>query len=124
MSNLGGYQVMTTLAKKLGGPKNLAILTMGGGYLLFRGVETVAKKGVKTVKARYNKHKTEKSYTNVIFEVTSEGTDKNGLIFNIGDKYKVLELDDNVILIEKVGDLNNPYVVSADFLCTISDFKI
>lgn len=60
MSNLGGYQVMTTLAKKLGGPKNLAILTMGGGYLLFRGVETVAKKGVKTVKARYNKHKTEK----------------------------------------------------------------
>ena len=31
MSNLGWYQVMTTAAKKVGGPRNLLLLTLGAG---------------------------------------------------------------------------------------------
>ena len=31
MSNLGWYQVMTTAAKKVGGPRNLFLLTLGAG---------------------------------------------------------------------------------------------
>ena len=51
MSNLGMYQTITTLAKKVGGPKNLIILTMGAGYVVFRSGEAVVKKAVKeTVK--------------------------------------------------------------------------
>lgn len=122
MGNLRGYQVMTTLAKKVGGPKNLAALTIGCGYLFLRGVEAVSKKGVKIVKKQYNRNKKINKDKDIIFEVTSESVNKNGLKFCIGDKYRVLESDDGSILIEKLGDLNNPYFVSADFLRTISDF--
>lgn len=34
MSNLGGYQVFTTLAKKVGGPGNLIALIAGGGAIV------------------------------------------------------------------------------------------
>lgn len=123
MSNLGGYQVITTLAKKVGGPKNLAILTMVGGYLLIRGGEAAGKKCVKTAKKKYLK-KNEKGYddTRLIYEVTLEGKDESGLELSVGDKYRVIESDGKAILIEKIGDSNNPYYVSADFLQTISNF--
>ena len=123
MSNLGGYQVMTTLAKKVGGPKKLAILTFGGGYLILRGVEAGTKKCVKTVKKHLNKNIREYDDTNVIYEVTLEGKDEYGLEFSVGDKYRVIKSDGEAILIEKIGDLNNPYCVSIDFLRTISNFE-
>lgn len=37
MSNLGWYQILTTMAKKVGGPKNLIALLAGGGALLGGG---------------------------------------------------------------------------------------
>lgn len=33
MSNLGGYQLLTTFAKKVGGPRNLVALIAGGERL-------------------------------------------------------------------------------------------
>ncbi len=34
MCNLGDYQKMTVLAKKVNGPRNLALLLLGAGFLL------------------------------------------------------------------------------------------
>ena len=41
---------------------------------------------------------------------------------NVGDAYRILESDGESVLIEKIGDTNNPYFVSADFLRSVSDF--
>ena len=46
-----------------------------------------------------------------------------GLEFKIGDQFRVLESDKDAILIEKIGDNNNPYFVSAELLKNISDFE-
>ena len=37
MSNLGWYQIMTTMAKKVGGPLKLAGLLVGGGAVAGEG---------------------------------------------------------------------------------------
>jgi hypothetical protein len=47
MSNLGGYQIMSTLAKKVGGPLVLAAITAVGGYVVLRSSEAGVKKIVK-----------------------------------------------------------------------------
>ena len=39
MGNLGWYQVMTKLAKKVGGPISLFAITATGGYLIGRTAE-------------------------------------------------------------------------------------
>ncbi|MDV4150440.1 hypothetical protein R0131_06290 [Clostridium sp. AL.422] len=123
MSNLGGYQVMTKLAKKVGGPKNLMILTLGSGYLLFRVVEAGGRKCVKIAKKHLNKKEVEYYNTDEIYEVTTDGKSEDGLELSVGDKYRVIESDGEAIIIEKIGGLDNPYFVSIDFLKTISNFE-
>ncbi len=39
------------------------------------------------------------------------------------ETFKVLERDGNAVLIEKLGDDNNPYFVAAELLNEISDYK-
>lgn len=65
----------------------------------------------------------EKRYANTIFTVKTEAADKQGLKFQKGDKFRVLETDGDAILIELLGNSNNPYFVSDSFLKSISDFK-
>ena len=38
------------------------------------------------------------------------------------EQFKVLKVDGDVVLIEKLGDHNNPYVVSIKFFSSISDY--
>jgi len=123
VSNLGGYQLMTTLAKKVGGPTKLALLAFGIGYIILRPSEAVVKKIYNKVKSKIYKNLELSGYTETTFEVTSDGKDSNGLEFSIGDKYRILESDGNAILIEKLGDSNNPYFVSDAFLRTISNTR-
>lgn len=59
-----------------------------------------------------------------IFDVISNGKSDGGLELNVGDKYRILETDGEAILIEKIGDPNNPYFVSADFLQSVSSFVL
>ena len=117
MSNLGMYQAMTTIAKKVGGPVKFIGLVAASGYATGKLLET----GVKKVRKKIS----EKSMDEVkgkTFTVTSSGADEQGLTFNVGDEYRVMERDGNAIQIEKIGDSNNPYFVSAEFLRSISDF--
>lgn len=122
MNNLGGYQVLTKLAKKVGGPVNLTVLIAGGGYLLLRPVEAVSKKIFIALKLKLGKK--QKTYIDAepVYEVISNSKDNSGLEFSVGDKFRVLESDKEAILIEKSGDPNSPYFVSSDFLHTVSNF--
>lgn len=119
MGNLGWYQVMTKLAKKVGGPISLFAITATGGYLLGRTAEA----GVKSMTKKVSKSISEKRYSNTVYEVVAHAKDKQGLVFNSGDNFNVLERDGDAVLIEIIGNANNPYFVSAKFLTTISNFK-
>lgn len=56
-----------------------------------------------------------------VFKVTTDGED-GGLNLHTGDEFRVLECDGAAILVEVLGDADNPYFISADFLRTVSDF--
>lgn len=121
MGNLGWYQLMTTVAKKVGGPKQLLALVAAGGYVIIRGVEAGGKKVIKLVK----KDNKEKSTSKVLpaYKFIIDGKDDKGLIFSSGDIFYVAARHDDVILIEKEKDDNNPYFVSVDWLMKVSSFK-
>lgn len=121
MGNLGWYQLMTTVAKKVGGPKQLLALVAAGGYVIIRCVEAGGKKVIKLVK----KDNKEKSTSKVLpaYKFIIDGKDDKGLIFSSGDIFYVAARHDDVILIEKEKDDNNPYFVSVDWLMKVSSFK-
>lgn len=115
MSNLGPYQIMTTWSKKVGGPYNLATIVAFGGYGLGKLCECVVKS--------FKKFKHKRKESKAIYHIFSQGISNEGLILNVGDKFRVLESDKEAILIEKIGDSNNPYFVSVDLLRSISDYN-
>ena len=122
MSNLGAYQWMTTAAKKVGGPVNLLLLAGTAGAAIYKGGETVVKQCAKAIRA----HKSDKPVVEAksrLYKVTATGKSNEGLAFAIGDQFRVLETDGDAVLIEKIGDKNNPYFVSAELLHRISDYK-
>lgn len=121
MGNLRWYQLMTTVAKKVGGPKQLFAFVAAGGYIIIRGVEAGGKKVIKLVK----KDTKEKSTSKVLpaYKFIIDGKDDKGLIFSSGDVFYVAARHDDVILIEKEKDDNNPYFVSVDWLMKVSSFK-
>lgn len=120
MSNLGLYQTMTTMAKKMGGPVQLGAMTALGGYVVGKTVEAGGKQIVKNVKKRIENKKTVSAD---VYVVHTEGTSNEGLHFSIDDRFRVLETAEDAVLIEKIGDTNNPYFVSADVLQSISNFN-
>lgn len=123
MGNLGWYQLLTTLAKKVGGPKQLIAIFIGGGALF--GSITVA--GGIAIKKKITYELIKKKQiadASIIYTVKCESSSKEGLRFKVGDKFKVLELDGNAGLVEIIGDNNSPYFVSLKFLCSISDYRL
>lgn len=120
MSNLGWYQTMTTWEKKVGGPLQLLGTADVGGYVVIRTFEAAGKSVFKKVKKSSNsKHKV------VIdtYAIKTAGKSSEEVQFEVGDQFHVLEIAGDAVLIEKIGDVNNPYFVSADLLRSISDFE-
>ena len=120
MSNLGWYQVMTTAAKKVGGPRNLFLLTLGAGGVVYKCSEVAVKKAYRTLKGLTDK--TDRVELSQVYKVIADGEVGKNLMLYVGDTYRILESDGESVLIEKIGDTNNPYFVSADFLRSVSDF--
>ena len=118
MSNLGLYQKITTWAKKMGGPLQFLGAVAVGGYIVLRTAETGGKAVAKVVKKRF----VVKEENTTIYTVHSAGKSNEGLQFAVGDTFRVLEIAADAVLIEKIGDTNNPYFVSSDLLHSISDF--
>lgn len=117
MSNLGVYQWMTSTAKKVGGPVKFLLLVGATGAGLYKVGEVAVKKCVKTIRKDSAEDK------DSCFSITAKGESIEGLKFEIGDKFKVLEVDKDALLIEKLGDSNNPYFVSKVYMKEISDYE-
>lgn len=118
MSNLGLYQTMTTWAKKAGGPVQFLGLVAAGGYLVLRTVEAGGKVIIKIV----TKKIASKEENDAIYTVHTAGVSNEGLQFAVGDTFRVLEIDKDAVLIEKIGDDSSPYFVTSTLLYSISDF--
>ena len=124
MSHLGGYQVFTTLAKKVGGPGNLIALIAGGGAIVggiaVKCGEFAVKKGKQAIA---NRKKNDSSInSDTIYTVEREAESNEGLRFKVGDSFRVLECDGDAILIELIENKNNPYFVSEKLLKEISNY--
>lgn len=90
MSNLGWYQKMTTVSKAVGGPKRLFGLVLAGGAAAGVGGTILTQKIIKEVKSKIIKKNTNHLKNRRIFIVTTEGMDSNGLVFKVGDNYRIL----------------------------------
>lgn len=119
MSNLGGYKTIVVLVKKLGGPGQAAAIVIGGAAT----AGAVALAGAQTVAAKVRKRRVAgEASESRQFTVTVGASSKDGLELVVGDQFRVLERDGDVVLIEIVGRNDNPHVVSADFLRSVSRF--
>ncbi len=121
-SNLGWYQVMTTWSKKVGGPKQFMGLLLGAGTLAGIGLNELGH-GVKKFFTQKAEEKNKLAEAAIVHTINKEQCSNEGLLFRVGDQFKVLERDGDAVLIEKIGDDNNPYFVSAKFLRSISDYS-
>jgi len=87
-------------------------LTAFGGYVF--GKNGGARGLIEKIRGKHKK---------VIYDVIADAKGNNGLVLLIGDKFKIIKLDGDSVKIEKVGDVNNPYFVSRQFLTSISNFN-
>ena len=122
MSNLGKYQWITSTSKKVGGPVNLLLLVGIAGAVIGKLGEIGLKKGIRAIKLHLTSQNDADNSTKRIYSVTANGESSEGVKFVIGDQYIALDQDDDSVLIEKIGDDNNPYFVSAGFLRSISNY--
>lgn len=120
MSNLGLYQTFASVSKKVGGPKVLIGILMTAGYVVIRSVETGGKQVIKLVKEKAN----ETTELSKIYSFAVSGVGDNSLKFEKNDTFIVAAAHDEVILIEKQNDNNNPYFVSLAWLNKVSNYKI
>lgn len=121
-SNLGWYQYMTTAAKKVGSPKKLACIVFGSGAIIGGGV-VVGGIAIKNKVGTALDEKRKERETTDIHTVIADGQSNEGVEFKTGDKFKILEIDGEAVLIERLDDENNPYYISVDFLRSISDYE-
>lgn len=73
VSNLGGYQWLTTAAKKAGGPKNLVLMIAGAGAVIYKGGEVAVKHTVKATKKIKNKEQLSETVNTKMYTVTANG---------------------------------------------------
>lgn len=118
MSNLGLYQLMVVAAKRVGGPHKLFGLVSLGSSLTTAGVIL----GISKIKKAIDEKEREKE-SKIVYTVNQDGITNDGLQFKTGEKFKVMvKVKDIGVLIEKVGEQGNPYVVSFEFIRAISDY--
>lgn len=136
VGNLGGYQLITTAIKRLGGPTKAAMKIGGGLVAILAGTgaisysagekngekKAIAKmrgqaKGVKLVPVDMGPSKSNPSAD---YLVAKDATSSDGTSFATGDKLRVMDSDGDAVMVERIGDENSPYWVSRDFLESIS----
>ena len=121
MGNLGMYQRMTTWSKILGGPVKFMIFLCCSGAVVAAPIAYSF--GLK--KGKEEKRKVDKNNEfPAVFMVKKTGVSNEGVEFRVGDRFRVIGRDMESVLIEIIGNDNNPYFVHADFLEQISDFRI
>ena len=128
MGNLGDYQKITTMAKAVGGPKNLLALIFLAGSAVTLGVGSIIY-FIKRKKGEENSSQIELKKTIISkseankYKTLIEDESNEGVVFNVGDEFEVLAEDGDVVLIDKKNDENSPYYVSREFLEKISSYR-
>lgn len=120
MSNLGWYQTITMLSKRVGGPLQLMGIIAGGGAVAGGAMVKAfdwAKSAVSAKQAENDK----RVESLKVYVVKKDGVSNEGLQLCVGDKFRILERDGNAVLIERLEDKSSPYFVSADFLASVSN---
>lgn len=122
MSNLGTYQLMTTLAKKVGGPEIFLLGLAVGGWVIGRSGEACIKAIVNKIK-NGQRLSLDRQHLGKMFTimVTTELT--KGLKLNKGSEFYVLEQDHDSVLIVVSGDKDSPYFVSGKVLSKVSNYS-
>ena len=118
MSNLGAYQTMTTLAKRFGGPYGLGATVLALGYVGGKLIEVPIRAAIQHIRSKKKTDQPDK-----MIAVTSAGSDDSGMTLSKGDTYRILYEDSDMVLVEKIGDENSPYMVSPDFLRRVSNYN-
>ena len=122
VSNLGAYQWMTTTAKKVGGPINLLVLNGTLAITIYKFAEIGIKKCIDVAKSKNTNTSLLVQEKNKVYNIVSSGISNENLKFSVGEQFRVFERDGDAVLIEKIGDKNNPYFVSAELLYAISNY--
>ena len=122
MGNLGSYQTMVTLAKKVGGPGRLALIIAASGGLLGYGVKPGCEAVWRRVRPSHQVKGGGLQECQEHLTVTSDADCGAGLSLHVGDEIRVLERDGDALLVKIVGNNDNPHVVSAEVLRRASDF--
>ncbi|MGY2747845.1 hypothetical protein [Arthrobacter sp. UYCu723] len=124
MSNLGGYQTITTIFKALGGPKKAVVVILGGTFAVGGVAGSFVPSAFKHAKAAVKKRTSPGPTTGQMFTVHTDrdGDDRSEPKLRVGDQYRVLERDGDAVLIDVLNNANNPYFVSGEILARISDF--
>jgi hypothetical protein len=129
VGNLGAYQIMTMLAKRVGGPVVLGGIVAlaggtGGGIAVYKGRNQI-ERAMQCIKEKLGftsgvsgLQKEDRTYTcNADCELSKELTLKQN------NKFNVLYSDDEMALINVIGDDNSPYIVGREKLESVSDFE-
>lgn len=136
MSNLGGYQTVTTAIKAMGGPGKAvgmvgAVAVSGMGIMYRVGVNRRAKRpDGKTIETKiFNsvRRKLRRGTAEVPAEMYTATANCNyggGLTLHAGDTFTAGSVIDEMIYIEVIGNEDNPYLVSAQMLAQNSSFSL
>jgi hypothetical protein len=130
--NLGGYQVITTVVKRLGGPSKALFKAVGAigtaivavgtiGYRIGKqkgadeavAAMTVQAERIDTTDASENPSRVTATKE---YLVTKSITSNDGTYFAPGDRLRVMDSDGDAVMVERIGDANSPYWISRDFL--------
>lgn len=134
MSNLGFYQAITRTIKVMGGPKGFVAIV---GSVFAGTAITSYRVGLNRGNSLQEGKTTEKKiirWTRKVlppndapnaadtYEATVDSDLGGGLLLKAGYKFTVAATSDDMVWIEVRGDKNNPYLVSAEQLATVSNF--
>ena len=106
--NLGGYKTLVEMANKCGGPLTFVLGMLATGY----GVGKVVELGINTV--RKGKNASEKTYS------FSKPSTINNMQLDAGDQFSIIVTIKDVAIIKLLKDCKKPYVVSLNYLKTVS----
>jgi len=124
MGNLGLYQMLTTVAKKVGGPKILVLLIATSGYVVIRTIEASGKIIYKFIIEHTGGAEEMPLEEALEYEVIKNGTSNDGIEFHVGDKLQILQQDKESVLVNRIKDQNSPYFISEEFLNKISSYRL
>lgn len=121
MSNLGMYQTIVVMAKKVGGPKNLIAGLLAVGGFAGAGISMLISKINKGLK-KNSVNSSQDAITLYPYEFLKSGKEQN-LSVKKKDRFRVIDSDEDVIFIEKLSDPGSLHAFSISFLKDVSDFE-